>query len=1445
MKIRYLILFLCSLICLNSLPVFAETEEIYRFERMWPVLQQPWYFDELWDIAISQQKHVYVVDRQHNRVQKLTLDGHLISHFGTFDDGFKPIRIAVDSQENVYVLYRCNDLERCNSLEPRRYFIKKFNALGELISDKYAQDFDQISDIAVDKQDHLYILAGTEKQRFVQKLTPNADLKEKWFVGQGSDIAIYDNYLYLSHAGYSWAPKTNKVEKYSLPEGKLEISWGNRDGEAGMFKNPQDIAVDSEGNVYVADTGNHRIQKFTSEGEFLMAWREETKRINGSEIIQSSSPLAIKTGEWLAINLLDGLKIVFSRDVSEIESFLNNDFQPIGIALDPQDNVYVTCGFPYHINKYTSEGTLSQQWASYGNSDKQFNAPIRIARGKSGNLYVTDMLNHRVSKFTADGQIIQWGKSENGEDQFFFPTGIATDTEENVYVVDTGNVRIQKFKANGEFITQWSGLNLFSDNGFLGATAIAIDKNNNVYVVDSLQKRIHKFTSEGELIKIFGDELESEFNLPLGITVDNNNNLYVVDINNHNIKQFTTEGDFIKEWGKQGHENGLFYFPSDVATDDNGNVYISDSNNNRIQKFTSEGTFITQWGEFGTNPGQLSKPMGLTVSPDGERVYVVETVNNRIQVFNRNRYDIGKAIIVAGMRSEGDQLWNSTQMVANYAYRALTYQGFTKDSIYYLSADIQLDLDDNGEPDDVDAIPTEKTLKYAITEWAKEGGNNNLTLYMTDHGGSEEFQLNEKFKLTAIQLNDWLDTLQIDMTGSIKIIYDACQSGSFVPKFVPPDGKNRIVITSAAAEQNAYFNSGGSLSFSSFFWNHIFNGIDIASAFSQTREAIDYLQGQTSQKQTPQLDANSNGIANELIDFEKVIGINIGNGTKYQMNAPVIDSISVLPSQTLMGTNTASITVEVSDNEGIAKVWAVVRSPADLKRIVTGETIKTLPSFEFNQIEKSNQYEATYNGFTEAGTYQLAVYARDREENTSIPKTITISVESDFKNKAIIVAGDLPAPIQNTEQAYDTLKYQGYSDENIYYLSNNSQQGVDVLTTLDNVKFALTEWPQNNTQDVVIYLEDWGDETTFMLNSTETLPFVKLDEWLDTLQNNIKGAITVIYEGPYSGYLLSALTTPTGKERIVITSMGQSEINCLNKETLELYFSQTFWQTIRKGTENIHEAFKMAKIFARDNVIKERYPELNFEQRETLLPQLDDNGNGIGNEDNEGDIAKRHNIGTGVITADIEPLMGKVSPLQILKGERAATLWVENVTTIGTSATVLAIINPPCHTDEKATKIKLESVGDGKYQAQYDKFLSEGDYRITFFAEDESSTENRTRRRSLPKRTLVQQNQSVKVYCNGELVQINLPTPLTKNHDYYVALQLPDGSLFSVKTLNQFEPFDINAISVWEGVNEQVINQEITPSTTHGEYKFYWMQSPKGSLPNLDKLNQFTFYVEE
>jgi sugar lactone lactonase YvrE len=1389
MKICTLVL--CGLVYLNSLPVFADTEEVYRFERMWPILQQPWHFNEPLDIAVNNDGEVYVADTGNNVVKRFTEGGHLINQWQwklDLDTLVVPKRVALDSNDNVYVLYR-QEYSDDNSGDN---LIRVFNSQGNLITKNQWQEPDRNignSGLAIDSQDNVYVT--NHVTRVIQKFTNDGQSLGEWpielFEGDLPEgnlrIAISSNFVYVADEG------GNRIRKYTY-DGQLEKYWGSKGSKEGEFDSPESIAIDSQDYIYVTDKKNNRIQKFNSEGKFISQWRDEREQDLANWQEKTKNFPLRKAIELVTHPLIGDIirKIFISGDFKVFDKYFeylslfiwqgddNEVFQPKGIAVDSQDNVYVTYNFPKNsVQKYTPKclyideetkecPTINQKytkWTGSGAEKGQFYIPVDIARDKNDNIYITDAQNHRVSKFSADGQFItQWGELGSNSKQFIFPSGIAIGIEKEntyVYVVDTGNARIQKFDDEGTFITEWGHtykpieyllnenlisltklvnnkdelqklINQEDNNGFIGITGIAVDNDNHVYVVDSLLRKVKKFTSDGQFISEFGSK--SGFNVPVGIATDSENNVYVVDYYNHNVKKFDPDGKLLTQWSGDGTNDGQFREPNFVTTvTDNGKiyVYITDSENRRIQKFDADGNFITKWGESGIYPGQFSQAGGLTVSTDG-KVYVTDLMNNRIQVFNRTRYTSGKAVIVAGGGPyAGNDLWDDTQMVANFAYRSLVYQGFTKDTIYYLSAAKELDLDNNGEADDVDAEPTETNLETAITTWASDVDN--LTIFLTNHGGDKVFTLQGEVDiLKADKLNGWLNSWQNKTQGNIKIIYDACYSGSFVQLL---KAENRIIITSAATNERAYFDDKGSLSFSNYFWTHVFNGLDMEESFNQAAGAVNYMHHvETVQKQTPWLEANGDGCVNKGADFQQVKDVFIGNGTYIHKDAPLIEAVS--PAQTLIDTNSAVIYAEV-DNDNIARAWAIIRSPVEIQRHVQssgviGQPILQLPSFELEFIEGTNRYEGSYDKFEIEGRYEVAIYVRDRDNNTSVPKTTTVFVKNPYERKAVIIVGELPIEAQsNTKDAYETLKYQGYKDDNIYYIGNSSIPGIGaklVLATLDNVEFAITTWAKDNTQNIVIYIEGLGNEAEFMLNDSEVLPFKDFKVWLDGLQSQIPGAATVIYEGPFSGYLLPALgKAPEDKPRIVITSTGTNEIE-KSPNAFTFSFSKFFWQKVYNGA-NTRNAFRYAKSA------------IIIAFKEQQIPQLDANSNGIGNEGDDKRIANEHSIGMGVVSAT-EPSVDKVQE-------------------------TLSCLIP-----------------------------------------------------------------SQMEYHHGDRIQVEpLPLPTT-DYDHYFAVGLPDGHLFAIQRLNDVIPFEsVETLPIWANTHKMVIDMTLDANILPGGYRFYSVTLPK------------------
>ena len=895
------------------------------------------------------------------------------------------------------------------------------------------------------------------------------------------------------------------------------------------------------------------------------------------------------------------------------------------------------------------------------------------------------MGNDRIQKFGSDGTFIsRWGSEGSGDGQFYDPRGIAVDGDGFVYVADVGNDRIQKFGSDGTFISKWG--------------------------------------SEGS-----GD---GQFDYPSGIAVDGDGFVYVADWGNHRIQKFGSDGTFISKWGGEGLGDGQFISPRGIAVDGNGFIYVPDFWN-RIQKFSSDGTFIATFGRSGSDPGLLNSPTCVCVSSDG-RVYVADTNNNRIQVFRKIEASegISKAVILAG-GGPGDwnNLWDATQMAANFAYRALTYQGFTKETIYYLTSDTDLDLDDNGEADDVDGDATNANLQYALTQWAKDADR--LVIYLVDHGGNGTFRMSGTQTLSAADLDSWTDSAQQNISEQVVVIYDACESGSFLSALTPPPDKKRIVITGTSPGESAYFITQGSISFSNYFWTHIFNGYSLKDAFELARKAM----SEPRVYQHPLLDADGNGKGNEAADYTLTGNICIGNGTRIQGESPVIASIS--PNQTISGKNSATLYAEsVTDKDGIARVWAVIRPP-DFRQASPDNPVHRLPYIDFLPAE-NNRWEAAYSKFDIEGTYQIAVYARDRIGNVGVPLLTTVSVNNPMRRRAVIVLGGSPSDelmpaLENMgKTAYKALRFQGYSDDDIYFMSPVTfSAGVDGLPTLSNLNHALTTWARDNTLDIVLYFAGKGGDRTFTVNETETLSAEVLNGLLDMLQEKITGKVVFIYDAARSGSFFKPLIPPVGKERILMSGSGENQPAYFLSQG-DISFSGYFWRRAANG-ETVRDAFVYAK----------KAMSLQYEDQ---MPSMDDNGNGVGNEDNyEGQLAREYTIGVGIMLAGDDPLIASVSPEQTLNGQRFATIRAENVTGTGKIERVWAVITPPDTQNLPENPVimlpaaDLSETASGMYEGAYHRFLKKGTYSVSVYARDISGNV------SLPSSTRIIQSADVHI----------------------------------------------------------------------------------------------------
>jgi len=269
--------------------------------------------------------------------------------------------------------------------------------------------------------------------------------------------------VYISDHGSS------RVQMLDVTTGTWTV-WGLTDGTGnpikgtspGEFNWPQEIDVDSLGNIYIADQNNNRIQK-----------RDVT------------------SGTWTVWGSL------VAGDTGTNPGEFN---QPYGITADSAGNVYVSDSNNNRIQVRNAIGT----WTIWGGLDRssdpdKFNGPSGIAVDGAGNVYVSDGSNNRIQR--RDALSVTWsalGSYGTATGLFYYPTGIAVDSAGNVYVADSGNNRIQRRDVNGMWTT-WGSLGTLNDQ-FNQPEGVAVDSAGNVYVADRNNSRVQKFSQKNENI---------------------------------------------------------------------------------------------------------------------------------------------------------------------------------------------------------------------------------------------------------------------------------------------------------------------------------------------------------------------------------------------------------------------------------------------------------------------------------------------------------------------------------------------------------------------------------------------------------------------------------------------------------------------------------------------------------------------------------------------------------------------------------------------------------------------------------------------------------------------------------------------------------------------------------------------------------------------------------
>jgi sugar lactone lactonase YvrE len=287
---------------------------------------------------------------------------------------------------------------------------------------------------------------------------------------------------------------------------------GQVGGVAGQFQAPRGIALAPDGSLYVADSGNNRIQHLSPDGNVLQVW-----------------------GSF--------------ADVSKGKAPGGTFNEPWGVAVAPDGSVYVADTWNYRIEKFTSDGKFLQMWGSGpAEGNDQFYGPRGLAVDSLGHVFVADTGNKRIVIFDGSGNFLgEFGAPGAQVGQLDEPVDITLDAQGIAYVTDTWNQRIQVFNPDATRLiysasAEWD-VNGWSGNGLDNKPFITVDAAGTVSVTDPEVCRIISFSaSTGKATQVWdGCTSSTAYQLPTGLVSDASGGLWVTDANNGKLVHFETQ----------------------------------------------------------------------------------------------------------------------------------------------------------------------------------------------------------------------------------------------------------------------------------------------------------------------------------------------------------------------------------------------------------------------------------------------------------------------------------------------------------------------------------------------------------------------------------------------------------------------------------------------------------------------------------------------------------------------------------------------------------------------------------------------------------------------------------------------------------------------------------------------------------------------------------------
>jgi uncharacterized protein (TIGR03437 family) len=447
---------------------------------------------------------------------------------------------------------------------------------------------------------------------------------------------------------------------------------------AAQLFNPYDVAVDNSGNLFIADWNNFRIRKVTPDGIITTVAGNGVSGFSGDGGPATNAQLSNPNN--VALDALGNLYIAdfFNSRIRKVSSAGvittvagtgTNGYSgdggpatsaqltyPSGLAIDASGNLYIADLYNSAIRKVSPAGVIS--------TFAHINEPDGVAVDASGNLYVADPNRHYLWKVSPSGALT--AAAGNGNFHAYTATGPVASAQlevaRSVAIDASGNIFVAELYAGIRKVSPDGTIRSLVGGGFVN-TGVAVDATGNLYVAE-WDQGVSKISPDGTAMPVVGNGTQGY--LAAGVGVDSIGNLYIADWGNAVIRKVAPDGTLstVAGNGTQGYSgdggpatNAQLSHPYAVAVDASGNLYIVDSQNDRIRKVTPSGIIMTvAGGGTSGNRGdggpatkaRLRLPLGVAVDGQGN-LYIVDFGNLCIRMVTAS----GTIVTIAGNGIQG------------------------------------------------------------------------------------------------------------------------------------------------------------------------------------------------------------------------------------------------------------------------------------------------------------------------------------------------------------------------------------------------------------------------------------------------------------------------------------------------------------------------------------------------------------------------------------------------------------------------------------------------------------------------------------------------------------------------------------------------------------------------------------------------------------------------